>query len=107
MRGRKRSSANLVAPVTLAVASTLRSAFPTTRRAVGCSAVFPTAGPPDRLTAAFLREAIQGLRRGLRIFALHAGGRQLHRLIDLDVARAPAQVARQRELDLLARGTRA
>src|SRR3989442_6331117 len=114
MRGRNRSSANRVTPVTFAVASTLRSAFPTTRRAVGrsggravCgSAVFPTAGPPDRLTV-FLPDAIQGLRCRLRILAAQASGCQLDGFVDLDVAGAAAEVARQRLFDLVTRRTRA
>src|SRR5881397_3615184 len=83
MRGRNRSSANRVAPVTLAVASTLRRALPTTRS---------------------LASPIQGLRCRLGLFTAHACGRQLHRLVDLDVAGTAAQVARERELDLVARG---
>src|SRR5437879_7036721 len=90
MRGRNRSSANLVTPVTLAVASTLRIAFPTTRRAAGC----------------FLRVPIQRLPRRLGLLPPQAGRRQLHRLVDLQVARAAAQVARQRLLDLVTRGSR-
>src|SRR2546425_10979396 len=98
MRGRNRSSANLVTPVTLAVASTLRSALPTTRN-----------GVPDRptaavsLTAAFLRVPIQGLPRWLGLLPPHASRGQFHGLVDLHVARAAAQVARQRLLDLVAR----
>src|SRR5207249_5344277 len=80
MRGRNRSSANLVTPVTLAVASSLRIAFPTTRRAAGC----------------FLRVPIQGLPRRLGLLPPHARRRQFHRLVDLQVSRAAAQVARQR-----------
>src|SRR2546429_78588 len=90
MRGRNRSSANLVTPVTLAVASTLRIAFPTTRRAAGC----------------FLRVPIQGLPRRLGLLPPHARRRQFHRLVDLQVSRAAAQVARQRLLDLVTRGSR-
>src|SRR5205823_10785703 len=73
--GRNRSSANFVAPVTLAVASTLRSALPTTRS---------SASP------------IQRLRHRLGAFAAHASRRQFDRLVDLDVAGAAAQVAGQR-----------
>src|SRR2546422_9476259 len=109
IRGRNRSSANRVTPVTFAVASTVRSAFPTTRRAVGRSggravggsAVFPTAGPPDRLTA-FLPDAIQGLRCRLRVLAAHAGRRQLDGFVDLDVTGAAAEVAGEGLLDLVA-----
>src|SRR5438445_6305688 len=93
MRGRERSSANFVTPRTLAVASTLRSAFPTTRRAVGRS-------------AAFLPRAIR--RRAGRRGALtpQTGCGQLHRLVDLDVAGAAAEVARQSLLDVVATGAR-
>src|SRR6266566_4924729 len=93
MRGRNRSSANRVAPVTLAVASTLRIALPTTR-----STGF--------LTADFLPDAIQALRCRLRIFAPHASRSQFHGLVNLQVSRAAAQVARQRLLDLVTRGSR-
>src|SRR5207249_1996466 len=98
MRGRNRSSANRVAPVTLAVASTLRIALPTTRN-----------GVPDRptaavsLTAAFLRVPIQGLPRRLGLLPPHARRGQFHGLVDLHVSRVAAQVARQRLLDLVAR----
>src|SRR5438445_8578235 len=87
MRGRNRSSANLVAPVTLAVASTLRIAFPITRKAAG----------------RFLRVPIQGLPRRLGLLPPHARRGQFHGLVDLHVSRAAAQVARQRLLDLVAR----
>src|SRR5438876_8340357 len=90
MRGRNRSSANLVTPVTLAVASTLRIAFPTTRRAAGC----------------FLRVPIQGLPRRLGLLPPHASRSQFHGLVNLQVSRAAAQVARQRLLDLVTRGSR-
>src|SRR5256885_11110864 len=85
MRGRNRSSANLVVPVTFAVASTFRSAFPTTRKT----------GLPD---------AIHALRCRLGTLAAHAGRGQLHGLVDLDVARAAAEVARQRVLDVFPAG---
>src|SRR5437773_7662606 len=65
IRGRNRSSANRVTPVTFAVASTLRWAFPTTRNLVG-----------------FLLDAIQGLRCGLRVLAPHPSGRQLDGFVD-------------------------
>src|SRR3982075_3488012 len=83
IRGKNRSSANRVTPVTLAVASTLRWALPTTRR-----------------PAVFLLETRQGLRRGFRALPLHAGRRQLDCLVDLDVTGATAEVARERLLDL-------
>src|SRR6266852_2395512 len=83
MRGNHRSSANRVAPVTFATASTLRSALPMTVR---------------------LLSAIQQFPGGLRDFPPHPGGGQLHRLVDLDVAGAAAEVAGQRVLDLVPRG---
>src|SRR5213593_5219191 len=89
MRGRNRSSANRVTPVTFAVASTLRWAFPTTRNPVG-----------------FLPEAIQGLRYRLRVLAPHPSGRQLDGFVDLDVAGAAAEVAGQCLLDVVSCGTR-
>src|SRR5437588_11433948 len=72
IRGRNRSSANFVAPVTLAVASTLRSALPTTRSSASL---------------------IQRLRHRLVALAAHASRRQLDRLVALDVAGAQVQVA--------------
>src|SRR5881398_2029841 len=90
MRGRNRSSANRVTPVTFAVASTLRWAFPTTRSPEG-----------------FLPDAIQGLRRRLRVLSAHASRRQLDGFVDLDVTGAAAEVARERLLDRVARRTRA
>src|SRR3989442_12774381 len=94
IRGRERSSANFVTPRTFAVASTLRSAFPTTRRAVGRS-------------AAFLPRAIQRLPCRLCALTPQTGRRQLHRLVDLDVAGAAAEVARQGLLDPVAVAARA
>src|SRR2546422_7591083 len=82
IRGRNRSSANRVTPVTFAVASTLRWAFPTTR------------SPED-----FLPDAIQGLRRRLRVLSAHASRRQLDGFVDLDVTGAAAEVARERLLE--------
>src|SRR6266849_3608319 len=75
------SSANRVAPVTFATASTFRIAFPITRWSDG-----------------FL-SAIEGFTRGLGPFTPHACRRQLDGLVDLDVARATAEVAGQRVFD--------
>src|SRR6266568_1870147 len=91
MRGRERSSANFVTPSTLAVASTLRSAFPTTRKASG----------------GFLPPSIQRLLRRLRVLASEAGRGQLYRLVDLDVAGTAAEVAREGLLHLVAGRPRA
>src|SRR2546428_740205 len=85
MRGRDRSSANLVVPITLAVASTLRSAFPTTRRAVGPA-------------AAFLARAIQRLPCRFCPLTPQARRGQFDRLVDLDVAGTAAEVAREGEI---------
>src|SRR5256885_12948855 len=76
IRGRNRSSANRVMPVTFAVASTLRWALPTTWNPAG-----------------FLPDAIQSLRRRLRVLPPHAGRRQLDCFVDLDVTGAAAEVA--------------
>src|SRR5439155_9054398 len=78
MRGNARSSANFVAPVTLATASTLRMAFPM-----------------------ILRAPIERLSGRLGLLAAHARGRQLDGFVDLDVARAAAEVAGQCVLDLV------
>src|ERR1041384_5872383 len=96
MRGRNRSSANFVAPVTLAVASTLRSALPTTAKAA--------VGRSGGRGVLLFRDAIQRLGLGRRWFAAHAGGRQLDGFVDLDVAGAAAQVARQRLPDVVPGG---
>src|SRR5579885_3592104 len=86
MRGRARSSAKRVAPVTLAAASTLGSGRPTTRR--------PARSAP----------AIHRLLGGARVLAAPPRRREFHRLVDLEIARAAAQVARERRLDLVACG---
>src|ERR1700694_3936405 len=80
MRGKARPSAKRGAPVTLATGATLRSAFPITL----CLAIhhFP----------------------GARVsFSTHPSRAQLYRFVDLDVARAAAEVAGERVLDLVAR----
>src|SRR5882762_11332828 len=92
MRGNARSSANRVAPVTFATASTFRSAFPIIRRSDGL-----TAGRFD----AFL-QAIKRFSSWFSPFPAHACRGQLYRLIDLDVAGATAEVARQSVLDFVA-----
>src|SRR5690242_4669262 len=86
MRGSATSSANLVTPRTLAVASTLRWAVPTTRNA----------------GVVRLRPPIQRLPGGLGGLAAQPRRGELHRFVDLDVAGAAAEVARERRLDLLA-----
>src|SRR6267378_2565967 len=96
MRGNARSSANRVAPVTFATASTFRSAFPIIRRSDGL-----TAGRSD----AFL-PAIKRFSSWFGLFPAHAGRGQLYRLIDLDIAGAAAQVAGERLLDLVTRRLR-
>src|SRR5213593_2730788 len=100
MRGKARSSAKRVAPVTLATASTLRSAFPMTE----CLTVgMLEGGSPSNLpTFPRLAVAIQRFPGGLRDFPTHPCGSQLYRLVDLDVAGAAAEVARQSVLDFVA-----
>src|SRR2546425_12407564 len=60
-----------------------------------------------RSLTVFLPDAIQGLRCRLRILAAQASGCQLDGFVDLDVAGAAAEVARQRLFDLVTRRTRA
>src|ERR671918_340452 len=91
MRGRNRSSAKSVRPVTLATASTLGSERPTMRS----SGV--AAGPPRLGESGF---AIQRLVRGLGVSAAHPRGRQLNGLVDLQVAGAAAEVPAQGLNDL-------
>src|SRR4030088_426959 len=100
MRGNARSSANRVAPVTFATASTFRSAFPMTE----CWTVEMLEGDlPSNLPAfARLRVAIQRFPGGLRDFPPHPRRGELDRLVNLDVAGAAAQVARQSVLDFVA-----
>src|SRR2546426_4514567 len=81
IRGKARSSANFVAPVTFAVASIFRCARPMTRRL----------------------SAIKRFASWFGFFPTHAGRGQLYRFIDLDIAGAAAQVAGERVLDLGAR----
>src|SRR5919109_16017 len=88
MRGSTMSSAYFVSPVHLDVTSTLRKGFPTTRRPA----------PP-----APLLPAINALLRWLGRLARQPGGSQLNRFVYFDVARAPANVAGQSRLDLVAR----
>src|SRR5881394_1827546 len=85
MRGNARSSANLVVPVTFATASILRRAVPIMRRSDGLRAI-------ERLT------------RWFRALSTHPCRSELDRFIDLDVARAAAEIARQRVLDFVACG---
>src|SRR5712692_6025667 len=112
MRGRNKSSANLVTPVTFAVASSLRWALPIIRRTEGGTDGGGGGGGPDAglwfsfrsfpPPVAFLLEvAIQRLWCRRRVLAPQACCRQFHCLVDLDVAGAAAQVAGQRLLDLL------
>src|SRR3989454_1427843 len=86
IRGKNKSSAKIVAPVTFAVASIFRRALP--------------------MTVWRLAPAIQRLRRRLGLLPAHAGGGQLHRLVDLEVTGAAAEVAGQRLLDRVAGGAR-
>src|SRR6266849_6510692 len=83
IRGKARSSANRVAPVTFATASTLRSAFPMT-----------------------LCLAIQRFPFRLGFLTPHPRRGQLDCLVDLDVAGAATQVACERLFDLVARRLR-
>src|SRR6266545_620905 len=83
IRGKARSSANFVVPVTFATASTLRCAFPMT-----------------------LWAPIERFPRRLDLLAAHARRCKLNGLVDLDVARAAAEVAGEGVLDLVARGLR-
>src|SRR3989442_8394841 len=90
IRGRTMSSANRVTPAHFDRPSTLRTGVPTTRRR----------RPSDAA-------AMEGLLGRPRRRILHPPRRQLHRLEDLEVAGAPAQVAREGLADLPARGARA
>src|SRR5438309_9358169 len=112
IRGKNKSSAKIVAPVTFAVASILRRALPITRRTDGMTeggcdggCWFPI--PSFRPSVAFLlRVAIQGLWSWLGVLAPQARRSQFHRLVDLEVTGAAAEVAGQRLLDRVAGGVR-
>src|SRR2546426_8452613 len=92
MRGKARSSANRVAPVTFATASTFRIALPIIRRSDG-----RTVGRSDTFLPAIKRFA-----SWFGLFPTHAGRGQLYRFIDLDIAGAAAEVAGERVLDVVA-----
>ena len=51
-----------------------------------------------------LIEAVDGFARQLRFFSAHAGGGEFDRLVNLDVARAAAEIAGERRYDLFAAG---
>src|SRR6266481_5610807 len=87
MRGKKRSSAYFVWPVTFASASTLRCGFPTTRRSFRLA---PLAPPINTLVAGFGR------------LAGHACCGQLHRLVYFNVTGAAANISGESFLDLIA-----
>src|SRR5438552_4831693 len=93
IRGRTMSSANFTRPAHLASPSTFRTGRPTIRRP----------RPAARGLVATAIERLLG-RAGRRV--LHAAGRQLDRLEDLDVAGAAAEITRQRLADLRARRPR-
>src|SRR5882762_2250209 len=93
------SSAYFVTPAHLERPSTFRTDEPTTRRA----RPLPRRPPfPPALEPAAMEHLL--VRLGVRI--AHSPRRQLHRLEDLDVAGAAAQIAGQRLADLQARRLR-
>src|SRR6266850_3208613 len=96
IRGRTMSSANFVTPAHLERPSTFRTDDPTTRRARPLPRRPPLPPPLEP-------PAMEHLLIRLRIRVAHPPGRQLHRLEDLDVAGAAAQIAGQSLADLLAR----
>src|ERR1051325_854609 len=97
MRGRTMSSANLVCPVHLLRASTLRKGLPTT-----CSGFFF----PGLSFAwfPFLFVPINTLFWQLSLFPAHACGGHLDRLVDFNIARTATQIAAQGFFDLVAVG---
>src|ERR1043166_1348673 len=115
MRGKTRSSAYLVWPITFAIESTLRYGLPTTRSFFAPESLpeppfglDPLPAPPfdAPLLAAPSLGTIDTLLGRLCSFACHARGCQLHRFVNLDVAGAAAQVPGQRFANLLARWPR-
>src|SRR5215472_17965296 len=91
MRGKTMSSAYLVCPVHLEVASTLRNGFPTTRKPRPLEPLFP---------------AINALLRGFGRLASQPGSSQFHCFKDLNIAGTTANISGERGLDLLARRPR-
>src|SRR5437763_8829919 len=85
MRGKLMSSAKRVWPLHLARASTLRNGLPMTLRGLPWLPLFI---------------AIDNFPRRFRVLAAHARRRQFNRFINLDVAGAAAEIARQRFLNL-------
>src|SRR5918999_4143183 len=85
MRGSDRSSAKRVSPVTLATASTLRRGVPTTER-----------GTRTEEAASVISHS--------SFLVPHSLSSDLHSFINLQVPRAPTEIAAERVLDLLARG---
>src|SRR5258708_6820307 len=95
MRGRTRSSAKTVCPVTLAAASTLTTGCPTTVRSWRVSS--GTRPPRSRLRSRPFTQAATVERLAGRP---HPLGRELDRFEYLQVPRTPAQVPRRRLRDL-------
>src|SRR5262245_12375580 len=104
MRGSARSSANRVAPAHFASPSTLRGDLPISARARGARSPATICLPRGgRLAGGVARRGLdRALDRGELLAAQLRGG-ALHGLEDLEVARAPAEVAREALADLVAR----
>src|SRR5215469_18710527 len=91
IRGKTMSSAYLVWPVHLAVASTLRKGFPITRKLPPWAPLLP---------------ATNALLWWFGRFARQPGGSQFHRFKNLEIPGTPANVSGERLFNLLARWPR-
>src|SRR3954447_20232405 len=101
MRGKARSSANLVAPVTLARPSTRRNGLPiifVSRCGSGSGSGF-LSGSAMMIVPVVV--PVEGFVRGCPVLATHFGGGPFHPFEDLVIAGAAAEVAGERLADLV------
>src|SRR3954451_23747101 len=102
VRGKTRSSANLVAPVTLARPSTRRNGLPmmlVSRCGSSSSSGF-SSGSAMMIVPVVV--PIKGFVRGCPVLAAHPGGGPFHPFEDLEIAGAAAEVAGERLADFFA-----
>src|SRR3954469_8330745 len=102
VRGKARSSANLVAPVTLARPSTRRNGLPMmlVSRCGSSSGSGFSSGSAMMIVPVVV--PIKGFVRGCPVLAAHPGGGPFHPFEDLEIAGAAAEVAGERLADFFA-----